>query len=280
MTPARLTLAAILGASLLALASLSPGSEQADAQPAEEGEARAPRGEGEGSAQAPRGAEDRGVEGGSERRGRATGAEVDDAPATRRAARVLEVLAGVRENLRENEYPHRTLVRERRGIYRWDCSGMADWVVSRVSRRARRALYAERPVARTFYRIIERAPTEGHRRGWQEVTSIADVRPGDVFAWLRSPLLPPRNTGHVGFVLETPRRSPRLDNAWLVRIADSTSLPHAADSRMPDTGGGYGEGTILFVTEEGDPSTVIGYGWFGDQQSRYLPTRVRFGRIH
>lgn len=201
-------------------------------------------------------------------------------PATRRAARVLGVLADVRDSMRSTRYQHRTYVSERRGVYRWDCSGMADWIITRVSRRARRALYSERPVARTFYRLIERSPTEGHRRGWQEIESIADARPGDVFAWLTSRAIRSQSTGHVGFVLETPRPSPRIRNGWLVRIADATSYPHQRDTRSPTGDGGYGEGTIMFITADGDPTQVIGYGWLGDDYPQYLPTRIRFGRIH
>lgn len=52
-------------------------------------------------------------------------------PPTDAARRALEVLARVESSVRETRYEHRTRVREREGLYLWDCSGMVDWVLSR-----------------------------------------------------------------------------------------------------------------------------------------------------
>ncbi|MEM9067570.1 MAG: hypothetical protein AAGE52_03660 [Myxococcota bacterium] len=202
----------------------------------------------------------------------------EEPAATPAAERVLETLAGVRENLRETRYQHRTVVRERRGKYLWDCSGMADWVLRRAARRAQRALHRERPVARTFFRTIDRAPTDRARRGWQKIAHIEDVRPGDVFAWLRPPNWPRRNTGHVGFVLEAPRRVNHWPGAYVVRIADSTSVPHQDDTRDLRGEGGYGEGTILWMTD--GAGTALSYGWFGALSPGVVETRAVFGRVH
>ena len=58
----------------------------------------------------------------------------------------------------------------------------------------------ENPLARDFYRAIERAPTDRPARGWQRLTDVATLAPGDLFAWLKPEMFKQRaNTGHVGF---------------------------------------------------------------------------------
>ena len=199
-------------------------------------------------------------------------------PAGRGGERVMSVLEGVRENLRETRYQHRTVVSERRGRYLWDCSGMADWVLEKARlRRARRALNRSRPVARTFFRTIDRAPTDRARRGWQKIEHIEDVRPGDVFAWLRPPDWPRRNTGHTGFVIEAPRRVNHWPGMYIVRIADATSVPHQDDTRSWPGDGGYGEGTILWTTD--GAGEALAYGWHGVRSRGVVTTRAVFGRV-
>lgn len=203
----------------------------------------------------------------------------DEPPATDAAARVLAVLDDVRTNLRDTRYQHTTVVNESLGRYRWDCSGMADWVLGKARlRRARAALQRSRPVARTFFETIRRAPTERSARGWERLTRIEDARPGDVFAWLRPPDWPRRNTGHVGFVVAAPRRVNAWPGAYVVRIADATSVPHQDDTRDgTHAEGGYGEGTILWMTDAG---RALGYGWHGIHSRGWVETEALFGRLH
>src|SRR4029079_1993600 len=52
------------------------------------------------------------------------------APATPRAARIVDILRQVQSEQRDARYQHRTDVREREARYRWDCSGMVSWVVA------------------------------------------------------------------------------------------------------------------------------------------------------
>ena len=198
-------------------------------------------------------------------------------PATEAAARVMETLEGIRSNLQETRYQHRTVVNERRGRYLWDCSGMADWVLARTAPRAHRELRRERPVASTFFRVIDRAPTDEARRGWRKLPHMEDARPGDVFAWLRPPDWPRRNTGHVGFVIDRPRPVPRWPGYYSVRIADATSVPHQDDSRSWPGEGGYGEGTIVWMTD--GSGTASAYGWHGIFSRGVVETRAVFGRV-
>jgi hypothetical protein len=158
--------------------------------------------------------------------------------------------------LRESRYQHSTKVRADDGVYHWDCSGMTGWILRRAAPAAFRRLGRGRPVARDFVSVIERAPTDRARAGWQRIAHIADVMPGDVFAWRRPRGLPSKNTGHVGIVLDRPLPVPGLPGGWAVRIADSSSFTHQDDSRRDDPDGGFGIGSITFLVDADDADRV------------------------
>jgi hypothetical protein len=203
-----------------------------------------------------------------------------EAGATRAASKVLEVLDDVRASMRATRYQHNTVVRERRGEFFWDCSGMADWVLARAAPVAGGAISRARPVARDYFRAIERAPLAPNRprRGWQRLPRITDAQPGDVFAWVRPPGFPSRNTGHIGFLLSAPEPAPGIRDAYVARIVDATSLPHEDDTRTYESSGGFGEGTILFLTDGAGHATA--YGWFGMESRGVVVTPILFGRVH
>jgi hypothetical protein len=206
------------------------------------------------------------------------GAEVAvDEPATRATAKVLDRLERIHVGLRETVYQHHTVVRASDGYYAWDCSGMANWILRRVAPRAYAAIGRERPVARSYWKAIDRAPSAHPRRGWQRIADIDDVRPGDVFAWRRPSHWPKGgNTGHVGFVLQAPQPVEEIEGAYTVRVADATSLPHQDDSREREGDGGFGHGTLMFVTDE--TGAIWAYGWFGTNSRGVIPTDIVFGR--
>jgi hypothetical protein len=192
---------------------------------------------------------------------------------------VASELGAVERGVKSTKYEHRLRVDRGRGVYNWDCSIMAAWVLARTAPEAHRAL-GTRPLARDFYRVIDKAPVDRPRRGWQRLVDVAVVGPGDVFAWLKPPMFKQRaNTGHVGFVVGKPRRHPRHDGVWLLRIADATRELHGDDSRPTGGEGGFGTATIAFkVTPSGAP---IAYGWYGELQdpATYVPTQIALGRV-
>lgn len=199
-------------------------------------------------------------------------------PVTPAAARVLELLERVRASTADDKYQASTQVDVKRGIYHWDCSGMASWILRRTAPVAQRALASSRPVARDFAAAIERAPTTRAKNGWQRIANIADVRPGDVFAWRRPRGMPSKNTGHVGFVVGTPVAVPGIPGAWAVPIADSTRGIHQHDTRDGGDGeGGLGVGTLTFLADAS--GAVTAYGWAGTWSEWYVVTRVVFGRV-
>jgi hypothetical protein len=197
-------------------------------------------------------------------------------PASRPARKLIALKQKVQDNLTYTAYEHRTRVRPSEGVYIWDCSAMAGWMLRKVAPKARKAMDKGRPVARDFYRQIKRSPTRRSKEGWRRIAHIEDVRPGDMFAWERPKGFPSKNTGHVGFAIEAPRAVPDWPGAYTVRIVDATSLPHEDDTRAPD-GGGIGEGTILFMTD--DEGRGIGYGWHGNRSRGVILTRIGFARL-
>lgn len=194
--------------------------------------------------------------------------------------RILEVMSFIERTSRKTRYRHRTHIDVRRGIYLFDCSAMAGWIMERATPRARRTItgrQARRPIARDFYRAIARV-REGKRRGpWYRVPTVAQALPGDVVAWIRPRWFPSKNSGHVAFVVEKPRPNSGPVRGQLLRIADSTRLPHEDDARGEGRSG-FGTGTLLLATDEAGRPT--GYGWFGSisQPDWIIPTRIVIGR--
>lgn len=206
-------------------------------------------------------------------------APVASDPATRAAAKVLDVLAQIRDTTTDDKYQASTKVDTKRGIYHWDCSGMASWILRRAAPAAQKSLASTRPVARDFAAAIERAPTKRAKAGWQRIANIADVLPGDVFAWRRPRGMPSKNTGHVGFVVGKPVAVPGIPGAWAVPIADSTRGIHQDDTRSGGDGdGGLGFGTLTFLADSS--GAVTAYEWSGTWSEWYVVTKVVFGRVH
>lgn len=200
------------------------------------------------------------------------------------AEEVIAQILSLRDAVKSTRYQGRTEIDSGAGYYAWDCSGMANWILRRAAPRARRALRASRPRAIDYYRAIVRAPTARARRGWRQLEHVADARPGDLFAFPRSPISTSRISGHVGFFISRPARVPvRLGGElaghqmWAARILDATGLPHQDDTRDRDSEGGFGFGTFAFIN---DPTgKTVAYGWFGTASRGFMPTHVAYGRV-
>ncbi|HVV85941.1 MAG TPA: hypothetical protein VHE35_22935 [Kofleriaceae bacterium] len=193
------------------------------------------------------------------------------------ARRLLAEVDLVHRTMVDSAYQARTVVDVRRGSYHWDCSGMMTWLLKRSAPRALAALASGRPVARDFVHAIARAPVGRARRGWQRLSHVREARPGDVFAFLKSPVSPSKITGHVGVVVGYPEEVPGWPGAFAVRVADSTRGGHQDDLRAHDDDGGFGFGTMVFVTDE--QGVVTSYGWIGTRSPWLMPTTVLFGRV-
>tara|TARA_R110002096_G_scaffold436051_2_gene666288 strand:- start:31164 stop:31973 length:810 start_codon:yes stop_codon:yes gene_type:complete len=198
---------------------------------------------------------------------------------TKAAIRILALAKTLRDSVVETAYQGRTVVKPSRGYYAWDCSGMSSWILKRSAPTALRALEKSRPVARDYFKMIERAPAKRDRRGWRKLAHVSDARPGDLFAWLRSPISKSRVSGHVGFFVTAPTPHPDAPNVYTARIMDATSLPHGNDTRAQEGEGGFGFGTMLFATDAS--GKTIGYGWHGERSLLwgFMPAEVIYGRV-
>jgi hypothetical protein len=202
---------------------------------------------------------------------------LDDTRIEWSANRVMRKLGQMAASLTDSQYQYAVQVDEKRGIYRFDCSGMTHWVLRKSAPRAAWTAsqgLPQRPLARDFQRRIARAPVDRERGGWQRIARVDQLEPGDVVAWLKPKEIQSPNTGHVAFVLLPPARVPGYENAYLVRIADSTRLLHDDDTRNGRNG--FGFGTILLVS---DPETgaPTAYGWAG-LRWRAFETAISLGR--
>lgn len=201
----------------------------------------------------------------------------DTEPATPAARRVLDALAHIRATEREGRYTHVTRVNERAGIYLWDCSAMVGWVLGRARTSSMGASSRGRFVARELAQRIARASTAPRGRALQRIERVADGRAGDMFAWQRPRGFPSRNTGHSGFLLARPEPIPAIPGAYALRIGDATSIAHQDDTRADDADGGYGEGTIVLLTDAEGRATH--YGWHGTPSVGFVRTPVVLGRL-
>jgi hypothetical protein len=190
---------------------------------------------------------------------------------------VMRRLGAITTSLEDSTYTYGFSVNEKKGLYHFDCSGMAQWVLRKAAPVAAFTIgqgLTPRPLARDFQRRIARAPSDRERGGWRRIAKVQDLLPGDVVAWLKPVEVQSPNTGHVAFVVLPPVLAPGYDNAYLVRVADSTRLLHDADTRVGRTG--FGFGTILLVA---DPTTgaATAFGWVG-LRWRAFETPISLGR--
>lgn len=189
----------------------------------------------------------------------------------------MKTLGAISETLQDASYSSGVQVDVKRGIYHFDCSGMVQWVLRKAAPRAARSAafgLDHRPLARDFQRRIARSSIDSSPNGWRRIERMRDVKPGDVIAWIKPKVIRSPNTGHVLFVALPPKLAPGYDNAYLVRVIDSTRLLHDHDTRVGRSG--FGLGTILIVTNPVTDAPVA-YGWVG-LRYRTFGTQIAIGR--
>ncbi len=175
-----------------------------------------------------------------------------------------------------SRYSHATYIDETNGTYEYDCSGFVGYALSRADPCAMSVLLHKRPDAGNFYyHFIQFGPSPGSG-GWMSVSTPSELRPGDIIVWLKPDESDAKSTGHIMIVAGTPGPNPERDGEILVRVIDSTTSPHADDTRKPGQTG-LGKGTIGIMTgPSGHPS---GYYWRGGVSSNLQETKMVFARI-
>ena len=174
-------------------------------------------------------------------------------------------------------YQHRNVENTTAGIYYYDCVGFVTYALSQA------APVADATIRRAYSIRSDRVPApgvyvrlfttlDGTQAGWEPVTRVADLQPGDVVAWSydnaassNEPGHDHSARGHAFVVASTPQ--PSGSDSYLVQVWDSTGTPHGPnDTRrtnpknLPDAGGkpsGLGSGTVrLDAGPDGSLATV------------------------
>jgi len=171
-------------------------------------------------------------------------------PGQRLSHATRQLLASVKNT----RYAHRTDIDETTGSYVTDCSGMLTWLLQRELPNHLVAIPNKRgrthPLAADFQEAFVANVT-----GWQRITKVQDVLPGDVFAWRYHNPKPGKSTGHV--VVVDSSSVLVSENIFSVTVIDSTSAPHDDDTRTDSDG--IGRGTIqLRIDGDGAPVAVRG----------------------
>ncbi|MFO0624483.1 MAG: hypothetical protein U0325_02615 [Polyangiales bacterium] len=173
--------------------------------------------------------------------------------------RVVDVLHGIERTWRSGRYDHATRIDPTAGHYAFDCSVMVAWVLRRAAPAAAReveaAAQSTRPLARHYQRHLAAPPA---RSAWRAIPRVADARPGDVIAWNFPTWIRTHMTGHAAFVMEPPRAYPGRPHTFVLRIADSSSVPHDRDTRERGRFRGFGYGDI-YVQVDPVRGTPVAY---------------------
>lgn len=179
--------------------------------------------------------------------------------------------------MKSTHYQHTTAVDEAAGKFFYDCSGMVDYALGRVLPGDAKALptsTSKRPLAGDIERFLHSAAGQSVA-GWQGVTRVDQLGPGDLVAWLATEDSTTGDTGHVMVVLAAPTANAARDGEWLVQVADSTISPHALDSRHRGQTG-LGTGTIGLAVDASN--APIAFYWQGGVSKHPIPTEVALGR--
>lgn len=196
------------------------------------------------------------------------------------------------QDAKETDYQHRpTIVRwksaDAPATCRADCSGLINELLKAAynltSRDLQNWLGRQRPLAIHYQRTIAAG------KDFDIITSVRDIRPGDVIAIAYPP--DADNSGHV-MLADTiaEEREPTLPivektTQWTLRVLDSTKLGHGpGDSRIDATGAmhpGLGTGTLrLYVNPD---LTIAGYTSSPADNAKFHAVSDRpisIGRVH
>ncbi|TKV58486.1 hypothetical protein FDO65_13100 [Nakamurella flava] len=198
-------------------------------------------------------------------------------PATAGTAALLASAQTQLSGMRQSDYQHETAVDAAAGRYDYDCSGFIDYTLTQVSPAALAEIpttaSAGRALAQDFEGFFSRLGAgDAH---WTRVPTVPEIRPGDIVAWLVSPDTQSRDTGHVMIAATVPEPDPTISGAYRLQIIDSTTSPHADDSRT-NGATGLGTGSIgLAVDAQGQPT---GFYWQGGRKPDEA-TSIAVGRL-
>jgi len=156
-----------------------------------------------------------------------------------------------------------------------DCSGFINALLKHTyqltDEQLSAMLQAHRPLAKHYYAAI----TAGH--GFQAITSLQQVQPGDIIAVCYLKSEKGENTGHVMLLAGTPRQRPASEPVvagtlqWEVPVIDESESGHGLhDTRHLAEGGfrdGLGAGILRIYTDAS--GKIVGHSWSETRKSKF-----------
>lgn len=148
------------------------------------------------------------------------------------------------------------------GVYIVDCSNYVDQILQAVSPHAYLSLVnwsgAETPTTQHYYDFFSDLSNDPY---WDRINDVENLRPGDIIVFRYVSHYKKRHRaggtrGHVMVVMDKPIK---VQNGFLVRVADSAPTGHSQDTR-PAHVSGIGIGTLLLKVnpKTGKPAA---YAW-------------------
>jgi hypothetical protein len=183
--------------------------------------------------------------------------------------------------MKSTAYEHRTKVDRIAGTYRYDCVGFVSYCLKFMTPEAWKSIRKTECIAKgripspRHYREFFEKLAFSTQPGWSRVSKASELRPGDIVAWEHQT---EKATGHSVIIASIPLQLP--NGEWLCDVYDSTSSPHAQDSRPEDpraeilhsTGrrGGLGHGKMIFLSDQAT-GILTGVRWKPQSMPLMLP---------
>jgi hypothetical protein len=182
-------------------------------------------------------------------------------------------------------YHYRVELDRAGGSYKYDCVGLVWAALKQATPQAWDSLVKSTGVPKgriatpQHYRAFFASLSAQPQRGWQAITNVANLRPGDVVAWEHKTA---NAVGHAVITGEIPVRAE--DGEWTVKVFDSTSSPHAQDSRPGDERAGFGvsgrrsglgHGVMVFIS---DPKSGVLTGLRWSLNAKAVTVPIAAGR--
>ncbi|MEJ6636663.1 MAG: hypothetical protein QNL77_13215 [Akkermansiaceae bacterium] len=158
-----------------------------------------------------------------------------------------EILEAFFTEMKETTYQHKTEIDEKSGVWKCDCSGLIGHILRQNFPEA--YLHVDgpslpgriRPLSVNYCETFIRAgKKEGQNHPWKQITQVKDLQPGDILAWKNTKIVKGKSTGHTLMIAGLPKLD--KNDFYRIRIIDSTTAPHANDTRTKKSNGvGAGE---------------------------------------
>jgi hypothetical protein len=199
-------------------------------------------------------------------------------------ARVLDAVTHAFRTMTRTRYQHHYVEHPRRGVYLFDCVGMADYFLHRGAPQAWQRMHTALGIRRGWVPNPTRWADylRGSPAAWQLVDEAAAILPGDFLLMDRSATT--RFVGHAMIAAGASRR--RSDGTYALRVYDATGTAHGPrDSRLRDpraekrdpwrrSGSGLGRGTIQITPDGAGAPAAISWS----VGARPVPTGVVVSR--